>query len=69
MKTIKLLMIKLLNEWKFIYWTKVGFKNNGPNGLKLFFQQENTTYGIQTEGVAVCTVDLVRSLVAEQSDP
>ena len=36
---------------------------------KLFFQQENTTYGIQTEGVAVCTVDLVRSLVAEQSDP
>ena len=37
MKTIKLLMIKLLNEWKFIYWTKVGFKNNGLNGLKLFF--------------------------------
>ena len=40
MKTIKLLMIKLLNEWKFIYWTKVGFKNNGPNGLNYFFNRK-----------------------------
>ena len=48
---------------------KLGLKTMGQMGLKLFFQQENTTYGIQTEGVAVCTVDLVRSLVAEQSDP
>ena len=31
MKTIKLLMIILLNEQKFIFWTKVGCKNNGPN--------------------------------------
>ena len=33
-------MIKLLNEWKFIYWTKVGFKNNGPNGLNYFFNRK-----------------------------